>query len=373
MSSFSCKFCNKSFASKSNLNTHVKNAYYCKQNRPKIDSENETENNLKNNICQYCKKECSSKKRLEEHFKNCLEFNLIQREKSYQNIIDDLKNELKQKELLLITNAEQNKKQSESIIELQKTITYLAEKAISKDTKTTNHTTNIQDNSKKYLNVQSLDLSKERIDNLVGENLTLKHVEMGKKGITHFITEVVGQLDGKAIVWSSDKARNTINFIDDEGNLVKDVGGLIILTNTVPSIESQAKKILSHYQKTFYNEDMTLKSLEEIKEEEDDEEEDFQRYLQEKKEREKQKMNPKVENEINYIKEKYDEERIGFHFNRACDGFLGISEVKEDPNLISKNLSISLPDKPNRITKFDWDNDSVRDPRFKYDPKKILA
>jgi len=363
--SLQCEFCFKTFVSLGNLNKHIKQAKSCLKKRINLIDEIKT-----NFQCQYCEKYLYSKIRLKNHYKSCDKYLVNQAEeknaKDNQAIINNLKIELKQKEI-------QNKKQEEAILDLQKTIARLAEKAISKETKTTNNTTtNIQDNSKKYLNVQSLDLSEERINNLVDENLTLKHVQLGSKGITTFIKDVLGKVDGKCIIWSSDKSRNQVNFIDEDGNLVKDVNGLIVLTNTVPSIESQAKKILSHYQKTFYHPDMTHKTLEEIKEEEEDEEEEFQRYLQDKREREK-KMNTQVENEINYIKERYDKERISHNFNRGLDGYLNICEVKDNPEVVSKNLAINLPDKPNRITKFDWDNDQVRDPRFKYDPKKILG
>ena len=66
---YKCQFCNKLFASKSNLNTHIKTAKVCINNR----GDNKVE--VKTYTCEHCNKEFTTKNKLNNHIPNCVEYN----------------------------------------------------------------------------------------------------------------------------------------------------------------------------------------------------------------------------------------------------------------------------------------------------------
>lgn len=80
---FNCEFCDNSFTSKFNLQYHQQNTKYC------LDKQNEIKSiSLQ---CESCNKYFKNKYNLNKHYTTCIDYKLLQKEKEYNEKIEQMK------------------------------------------------------------------------------------------------------------------------------------------------------------------------------------------------------------------------------------------------------------------------------------------
>ena len=128
-----CKFCNKIFSSKSSLNNHQKTAKYC------IKLQDNNVDTISNFNCEFCTKNFTTKQVLLNHLYSCK--NKIVNDK-FLDKENYFKEQLKEKDILIMKLTLENDIYKEQIKGLQNKIDVIVNKAIDKPTNTTNNTIN---------------------------------------------------------------------------------------------------------------------------------------------------------------------------------------------------------------------------------------
>ena len=112
---FKCEYCKSTFANKSNLSYHKKNAKFCLIKR----GEEKSRVILVDNICEYCDKKFSSKQRLLTHKEICYKKDKILKK-------DFLLKEMQEKDTVIYTLKTENKNLREQIESLQQKLASIA-------------------------------------------------------------------------------------------------------------------------------------------------------------------------------------------------------------------------------------------------------
>lgn len=217
-----CQFCKKTFSSLGNLVAHQKKTKYCL----KIQEENKP----REYICGGCEKKLSNNHRLQQHQKIC--------EKHIElNKIRQLESVIEQNKILIDLKNEALEKSEKHIEKLENHIQSLEDKLIKiamRTTKTTNITTNIQQN---FTPITDEKLSED------SKKLTLAHlVGGGEKIATVFLD---GSLKNNAIC--TDISRRILHLKDGDGKLVKDINACNITKRVFSSALGIAKDIKNKY------------------------------------------------------------------------------------------------------------------------------
>jgi hypothetical protein len=208
-----CEFCKKTFTSKSNLNTHKLTAKYC------ISLRNET--TPSKYTCSYCCKDFVARC-LDPHMKIC------NYRKDYE--IKQLKDENDSLKIEVIELKAINKV-------LQSSKICVEEIARQPKISTTNKTTN------KVSILTPLDLSAERLKELVEANFTNSHLLEGQKGVARFTVEhVIKDEDGKLQYICTDPARHTFRFREGETE-IKDIRGKRLSTALAPPVMDKTGRL----------------------------------------------------------------------------------------------------------------------------------
>jgi hypothetical protein len=122
------------------------------------------------------------------------------------------------------------------IVVLQDKLENIAIKAATKST-TTNKTTN------KVSILTPLDLSSERLKELVEANFTNAHLLEGQKGVARFTVEhVIKDEDGKLRYICTDPARHTFRFKEGDTE-IKDVRGKRLSTALAPPVMDKTGRL----------------------------------------------------------------------------------------------------------------------------------
>lgn len=227
---FKCQFCNKMFSNNSNLKMHIKNAKYCIKLRG---------SDVKNYVCSFCNKELSSKHILESHLSICntkkdTEINNL------KNEIDILKDQVKEKNILEITNNELKTQ----IKELQEQIERLATTAI-------NRPTHISQNNNQRINNIINNLNPITDDHLREQSqyLTLDHIKNGVNGYVQYALDY--PLKDRVIC--TDFSRRKVKYKNEEGKLVDDPEMVKLSQKLFQAIEEKNAILVSEYTKELHD------------------------------------------------------------------------------------------------------------------------
>ena len=200
-----CNFCKKTFSSLSSLNNHKLTAKYCL----KIQGKNLVDNFK----CDKCNKIFTVKNTLITHTKTC---NLIKKESSLEKEIIEKNIIIAKQESMIEQFLKQEESYRQQLKELQDKLERLANTAISKPTTTNNNHT-------KVTFFAPLDLSHERISNIVTAKLNGDHIVDGMAGIAKFVKdEIITAQDGTLLYGCVDASRQVFKYKNEKGELVKD-------------------------------------------------------------------------------------------------------------------------------------------------------
>ena len=242
-----CIFCKKIFSTLSSLNYHKTTAKYCLKIQGKDD--------IANFKCELCNKTFTSKNNLALHSKNC---NITKNNKDIiiekqENMIYNLekqeelcKEQIKKQENMIYNlqkqeqiYKEQLKKQEDQIKELQDKLERLATTAISKPT-TTNNT--------KITFIAPLDLSHERISNIITNKLNNNHIVDGMAGIAKFVKdEIITAEDGTLLYGCVDASRQVFKYKNEKGELIKDQKATKLIGAIQPVLKEKTNNMYFEY------------------------------------------------------------------------------------------------------------------------------
>jgi hypothetical protein len=233
MNSNECKYCNKKFTTKSNLNYHQKNTKYCL----------EIQGNKSTQIikCSFCQKELSSKKVLNIHKIGCTNFLIYEKTKYIQNRMSIMEEEGKKKDIL-ISELRQNVTNllRDQLEKTQERYDKLSLSAVKRPTNT--NTKNIQINN--YIQ-QMAPLTIQDIKESV-PHLTLEHHVKGAEGYAEYALE----FPFKDKIVCVDVSRNKIKYKNSEGDVIEDIGFRKMMVKLCESLKDRTFNLCQeHYEK----------------------------------------------------------------------------------------------------------------------------
>jgi len=203
-----CKFCEKTFLTKTNLIHHQKTAKYCLKKQNIITPENEF-------LC-VCSKIFTTKLSFSRHEKICNEAILL----PYKELI---------------------KKQEEQIKDLQNKLENIALKAVEKPININNQRIN---NNQKINNV--INNLIPITDNYIKEqvpNLTIEHIKKGPIGYAEYILNY--PLNKRILC--VDYSRKKIKYKDEDGNIITDPEMALLSVKLFESIKERNKNLICEY------------------------------------------------------------------------------------------------------------------------------
>jgi len=248
-----CNFCQKCFATKSNLNSHQKTAKYCLQ----IQGKNEPV--VENTICTYCEKKFSTVYNLKEHMSICkdrqkdekdslfrsyerditkyrkhisqLEEKIEKYEKKYEEKICVQKQEYEEKMLTQKQEYEDKiltqKKEYEEKLNTQRqeyevkydkqqnVINTIAMKP------STTKTMNVIHNNHQHINFNDRD----RLNDVIKNNVNQSIVKKGQEGLASVVyNKYLKDEQGNKLYRVVDTSRQNFEYIDETGEVRMDIG-----------------------------------------------------------------------------------------------------------------------------------------------------
>ena len=328
MTTYNCEFCNSNLSTTYALLRHQKNNKKCLEIQ-----NNENKNDL---VCEFCNKEFSSKQSKNTHInmKSCkLQQDYLENEKN--KIIDDQNNEIQN----LLSKIEDLQKQNEDLQKqndnlqkqndvLQNNMKEIAIKSVS--------TPKIVNNNK-YTFLSTFNLTKDEIKNTIQRNFTENHFLNGQEGVAEFTYNnlLIDKDNKKLKYYCNDPSRKVFTYIDDSGNVVKDIKSKnltkmiacdvidkskSIMTNAINKTKNETEKLnknvfygekllnisnITSDNSMFINALTLLASNKEIKDDEDDE---IIYYTDEENEEQKEETDEQKHLRYEYEKSIYTEE-----------------------------------------------------------------
>jgi len=358
---YSCEFCNSKFKSKYNLNTHIKSAKFCINNR-------DQNNNINNYPCKYCNKTFTVKNKLNMHYESCIEYQIHKKTEDYDDIILQKDLKIKELETILKEQKQNNIDLQKQINELQDKLIKLCNKAIDKPTTINNKSENNSINTT-YNHLQPINLSPEHIYQVFDQNLKLEDIYKGQKGLANVVAKkLLTDENGRPLAFCNDKSRQIIKYKDENNQIIKDAKAFNLVSSIAPVAEKIALKRKKefediHYPKEevktkpptpkknrkddedyvgFEDEDTDLEDFDDS-DLEDDEINDELKDIQSEKDKDIQKQKFKeiynrIENEKNWSQEKKD-----YYHNKMINGITDLQILTANCNGFTKQLSMVLP------------------------------
>ena len=211
-----CKYCKKTFVSKSVLIKHQKSAKYCLKIQNK-----DNKNSDFFYKCDYCKKEFTRKYLFEDHTDKCLE--------KYKSLVIKLEEKINKNESLINNKTDDidNLKHQLDILQtkndmlekqLERSTTTVEE--IAKQPKVQNTTTN----NNKILIATPLDLSKQGVNQMIQNGFSHEYLTQGQKGVAKFAYDnMLKDDEGNLKYICTDPSRQIFQFKNEDGTVQKDV------------------------------------------------------------------------------------------------------------------------------------------------------
>jgi hypothetical protein len=237
-----CEYCHRHFANKNNLNNHVKTAKYCL----KIQGRSSVSGSY---TCIICENIYTSKDGCDKHMVMCKDTihgqlitklrNDNDKFRNYSDsMIEKLRNDNSSKEGIIALMQDKIDRQEAKNISMEKSLIdmkvlqkevdiYKSQsdkdreciEQIAKQPKMTTTTNNI-------LNMHTLDLSNDRVRNIIEEYYNIDYLLAGSKGVAQFtIDNVLTKPDDKVIYSLTDRSREAYNFKNVDGVIEKDIKG----------------------------------------------------------------------------------------------------------------------------------------------------
>lgn len=222
---FICNFCNKTFSVKSSLVLHKKTAKYCLAIQGKIN------NNFK---CDNCNQTFTTNNNLRDHLKTqkCKKIQetiMYEKDEKDEKVISILTKQIEFLERELMNEKERAKK-------LQEIVSSIAiNNSKPNNTNIINNSNNTGNGSsngncsgngsgnitnKNYLNLNNVDNMTKFLD----ENLSKDVVGGGQKALARLISDkYLRTEDGSVLYKCTDHSRQTFEFVNENGNIEKDV------------------------------------------------------------------------------------------------------------------------------------------------------
>jgi hypothetical protein len=203
------------------LTRHQKTSKYCLDIRGAVQSEQFN--------CLYCSKILTTRQRLATHALSCSKNTLNIQTIKYEK-------DLKQKDDII-------KQKDESMLELKLQISVLQDKLENIAIKGVMKSTTTTKINNKVSILTPLDLSKERLRELVEANFTNSHLLEGQKGVARFTVEhVIKDEDGKLQYICTDPARHTFRFKEGDTE-IKDVRGKRLSVALAPPVMDKTSRL----------------------------------------------------------------------------------------------------------------------------------
>jgi cell division septum initiation protein DivIVA len=262
---FICKYCDKSFQTKSNLSAHQKKVKYClkiqeqtKENKKMKDMQEQLkEKKMKSDqdkTCKGCKYLFSSIYKLQTHLSKCMLYQLEVQKTVYQDTINDLKDTVKE---LKQTIKEKDERLERMMIKTNTAIENVATTASRSiaNINTGGGNINVQNNisiqqplTEQFVIEQSKNMQKHDVKSAESLGLFL-----GNSIMKH--TSVI-----------SDRSRSTITYMNENGETVKDNVERILpkmLNPIAPKISEFSKDLQNEYLE-LYRQDLDSSFLDKI-------------------------------------------------------------------------------------------------------------
>jgi myosin heavy subunit len=239
MTFYSCEWCKKTFSNKGNLTTHTNTAKYCISLRgaPIISVRS----------CTYCQKSFSVRC-VDNHMKTCS----LKKDSENDSLKTEVESLKSKKDEIVLSLESQVASLHSKIIELESKVREVEAvnkvlvgsqkcvEEIAKQPKTTN--TNNKTTNKVSI-LTPLDLSQERLKELVEANFTSSHLLEGQKGVARFTVEhVIKDEDGKLQYICTDPARHTFRFKEGDTE-IKDIRGKLLSVALAPPVMDKTSRL----------------------------------------------------------------------------------------------------------------------------------
>jgi hypothetical protein len=238
-----CDFCKRTFSNLYTLNNHKKTAKFCL----KIQNKNVDEKFK----CKKCYKIFTAKNTLLTHEKVCRisDKDIIVKQEiiieQLQKQENSYKEQLQKQEIIIEQLQKQENSYKEQISDLHKIIERMGTTAISKPSSTTTTTNN---NNTKILLLAPLDLSKERISNIVSTKLSGDHIVDGIAGLAKFVKdEIIKDENGNILYNCVDSSRQMFKYKNENGDVIKDKNANKLIGAIQPALKDKTHNLYFEY------------------------------------------------------------------------------------------------------------------------------
>ena len=220
--SFECNFCKRSYATKGSLNNHQRTAKYCIKIQQSLSEKNSDEIEYKSFDCKYCKKTFSSNFNLNKHIKLCPSYYLTLISNK-DNEIETKDNEIKELQLKIASLEQQVmtiKLETENRMlreQSERSATAVEEIAKQPRVQQTN-------NNQKILITSNMDLSNEKMKDIIENSFNANYMIQGQKGVAKFAYDtMLKDEEGRLKYICTDPSRQIFQYKNGEGEIQKDV------------------------------------------------------------------------------------------------------------------------------------------------------
>ena len=248
-----CKYCNKEYSSKSNLQKHQQTTQQCI-----LLQENVV------NKCKYCDYSTKKKSIFNIHVLKCAEKKIKELNKTYVKKInemndncDKIKEECSKLKMELIIKNQHISFIETEYTEVKKQLYENVQILLTKPSIVNNSCINSSSSTINKLEL-SLNLNNDVINQKVDDYFTLTHLTDGIKGVAKFTNDhIINKENGQCKYICSDVARTIFKYKDDNNKIQKDVKATKLKNSIKEPIINKSKKLYEDESERLLNE-MTI-------------------------------------------------------------------------------------------------------------------